>query len=138
MSGGHIDELMDIWALSQADGGNSPFSSHEDLYATIDAIKHGDAPWKCFKTSYAGEIGRNAPSWQLAEYEVWYRDPETVAANLLDNPDLNGQFDYAPYIELDKNEKRRWSDFMSGNFAWRHSVCYSNIIFYQSTHLLSF
>lgn len=45
-----------------------------------------------------------------------------VLKNLLDNPDFNGQFDYEPYIETGKDEQRRWNNFMSGNFAWRHAV----------------
>ncbi|KAF7983491.1 hypothetical protein HWV62_21806 [Athelia sp. TMB] len=123
MSGGDINELMDIWALDKAKSGDpGPFESVSDMYATIDVIKHGDAPWKSFTASYTGEIRRNTPSWQLANYDVWYRDPEVVIANLLANPDFDNQFDYTPYVELDKQGNRRWSDFMSGNFAWRHST----------------
>lgn len=123
MSGGDINELLDIWALSKKDSGDlGPFESHEDMYAAIDATKHGDAPWKQFSTTYEGAVGSNAPSWQLASYDIWYRDPAVVIANLLENPDFDGQFDYAAYVELDKKGDRRWGDFMSGNFAWRHSV----------------
>ena len=132
MSAGDIDELMDIWATSKAvddsdldesDGiSESPFSSHEHMYATIDEIKHGDAPWKSFTISYAGHLGPDPPSWQLQDYQVWYRDPDVVAANMLDNPDFDGEFDYAPHVELDKSGQRRWNEPMSGNFAWRHAV----------------
>lgn len=125
MSGGNIDELMDIWASTKMEIEDfSPFDSHEHMYATIDAITHGDAPWKTFTTSYAGEIGPNPPSWQLHEYQVWYRDPSVVAKNMLDNPDFDQQMDYAPYVELDASGQRCWSEFMSGNYSWRHSVCF--------------
>lgn len=97
------------------------------MYAAIDATKVSDAPWKCFSTTYTGNLGEDAPTWQLADYEVWYRDPDVVIANLLANPNFNKQFDYAPYIapyiKLDKSGQPRWSDLMSGNLAWRHSVC---------------
>ena len=83
-----------------------PFSSYEHMYCTIDNIKHGDAPWKSFTTSYAGELDPNAPSWQLQDFEVWFRDLDLVVRNMLDNPDLNGHFDYAPYIDLDKAGNR--------------------------------
>ena len=132
MSAGDIDELMDIWATSKAvddpdldesDGiSESPFSSHEQMYAIIDEIKHGDAPWKSFTISYAGHLGPDPPSWQLQDYQVWYRDPDVVAANMLDNPDFDGEFDYAPYVELDKSGQRRWNEPMSGNLAWRRVV----------------
>jgi hypothetical protein len=41
---------------------------------------------------------------------------------MLKNPDFSSQFDYAPYIDLDKSGQRRWNEFMSGNFSWRHAV----------------
>ena len=73
MSAGNIDILLDLWALNMAKHDDlGPFSSYEHMYSTIDSIKQGDAPWKSFITSYAGELGPNAPSWQLEEYEVWF------------------------------------------------------------------
>ena len=53
---------------------------------------------------------------------------------MLDNPDLNGHFDYAPYVDLDKAGNRRWNEFMSGNFSWRHAV--SESMFTSSTKIL--
>ena len=121
MSAKNIDELMDIWATSKDDG-LSLFSSHEHMYATIDKIKHGDAPWKSFTVSYASHLGPDPPSWQLQDYRVWYHVPEVVATNMLDNPDFDGEFDYTPYVEVDKSGQRRWNEPMSGNFSWRHVV----------------
>ncbi|KAF8802194.1 hypothetical protein BYT27DRAFT_7226532 [Phlegmacium glaucopus] len=123
MSAGNIDVLLDLWALNMAKHDDlGPFSSYEHMYATIDNIKHGDAPWKTFTTSYAGELGPNAPGWQLEDYEVWFRDPDLIVRNMLNNPDFDGQFDYAPYVDLDKAGQRRWNEFMSGNFSWRHAI----------------
>lgn len=99
-----------------------PFASYDHMYATIDATRLGDAPWKCLSTGFRGDISGNPPTWKLDEYEVWYRDPDVVIRNMLDNPDFNGQFDYAPYIHTNKSGERSWSDFMSGNFSWRHAV----------------
>jgi hypothetical protein len=82
----------------------------------------GDAPWKCFKTSFDEPIEENAPNWKKQEYDVWYCDPEVVAHNMLANSDFAKEFDPAPYVELDTNSGRRRSDFMSGNFAWRQFV----------------
>jgi len=125
VSAGDIDELMDIWgsgfSLDQ-DKSLPPFDSHNHLYETIDSIDHGNAPWHSFTTSYAGEIGPNAPSWQTKEYTVCYRDPRVVIANLFDNPDFNGQFEYAPYVEINQSGERCWNEFMSGNLSWRHAV----------------
>lgn len=41
---------------------------------------------------------------------------------MLNNPDFDGQFDYTPYIQYDKDGQRQWKNFMSGNYAWRKSV----------------
>jgi len=123
MSAPNIDYLMELWAMSMAKHNDlGPFDSYDHLYATIDATKLGDAPWKSFSTTFSGPIEPDAPSWKLASYQVWYRDPDVVIRNLLDNPDFDGEFDYAPYVQLDKDGNRRWNDFMSGNFSWRHCV----------------
>ena len=121
MSAGDVDELMDIWATSNDDD-LSLFSSHEHMYATIDEIKHGVALWK--SVSYAGHLGPDPLSWQLQDYQVWHCDPDIVTTNMLDNPDFDGEFDYAPYVEVDKSGQRCWNELMSGNFAWRHAVCF--------------
>ncbi|EDR00932.1 uncharacterized protein LACBIDRAFT_333636 [Laccaria bicolor S238N-H82] len=114
MSAGNIDELLELWALDKMKSDQlGPFTSYEHMYSSIDAIQLGDAPWKCFTPS--------DPSWKSAEYEVWFQDPEVIMTQMLDNPEFDGHFDYAPYIGLDKSGKRRWSDFMSGNYAWHHS-----------------
>lgn len=125
LSAGDINELIDIQASSKAvdesdsDKSDDPslFSFHEYLYATIDTIKHDDAPWKSFTISYAGHLGPNLPSWQLQDYQVWYWDPDVVVTNMMDNPNFDGEFDYTPYVG-----QRQWNEPMLGNFAWRHVV----------------
>ncbi|KAJ7648793.1 hypothetical protein DFH06DRAFT_1423544, partial [Mycena polygramma] len=121
MSSKNIDYLLDQWALSLAKHDDlGPFENYQHLYETIDATKLGDAPWQCFQTEPLA-VGEDAPAWARQSYEVWYRDPAVVIANMLDNPDFDGAFDTAPYIHRDSNGKRHWHDFMSANFAWRHS-----------------
>lgn len=67
MSGPDIDFLMDLWAFSKAQEDDlGPFELYDHMYATIDATKHGDAPWKYFVGSYDGETGPDSPSWQTA------------------------------------------------------------------------
>ncbi|KAH7918263.1 hypothetical protein BV22DRAFT_1108403 [Leucogyrophana mollusca] len=105
MSAPNIDYLMELWAFEVTKyGGSSPFSSHRDAYQTIDSIQAGDVPWQCLS--------------------VWFRDPDTVIKNMLDNPDFDSQFDYVPYVYTDSNGQCRWSDVMSGNFAWHQCVSY--------------
>ncbi|KAF9538101.1 hypothetical protein CPC08DRAFT_651550 [Agrocybe pediades] len=127
MSAREIDDLMDMW-MAGISGDSSdetdlpPFDCHEHLHDVIDAIKLGDAPWKSFKASYAGPLPNKPAAWQLQEYEVCFRDPRVVVENILSNPDFDGEFDYAPFVELDASEQRCWNEFLSGNFSWRHAT----------------
>ncbi|KAJ7070469.1 hypothetical protein C8F01DRAFT_1206314 [Mycena amicta] len=118
----HITELLRIWALDkQKTGDLGPFASVQEMHDTIDATHLGDAPWKCLTMDPLTEAA-DAPLWARQTYDVWYRDPETVATNMLDNPTFDGAFDTMPYVHLDANGKRRWHDFMSANFAYRHAT----------------
>ncbi|KAG2031508.1 hypothetical protein BDR03DRAFT_936337 [Suillus americanus] len=118
----NIDFLMELWAFKAAKyKEDSPFKSHHDVYVTIDTIHAGDVPWQCFMVSSQEDLPSDAPSWKQHEYQVWYRDPDIVIKNMLDNPDFDGQFDYAPYTQYDKDGRRQWKNFMSGNYAWHKS-----------------
>ncbi|KAJ6600932.1 hypothetical protein B0H10DRAFT_2167443 [Mycena sp. CBHHK59/15] len=120
MSSKNIDYLLELWAMSVMKHNDlGPFQNYAHLYETIDAMKQGDAPWQCFQTEPLA-VGEDAPAWARQSYEVWYRDPDEVIANMLDNPDFDGAFDTTPYVHVDSEGKRRWNDFMSANFAWRH------------------
>lgn len=122
MSAPNIDYLMELWAFSKLkDGDFGPFEGSEDMYAAIDAIPLGSVPWQCL-VSDPVDPSPDAPSWKMAEHQVWFRDPELVASVMLSNPDFNGQFDTTPYVRLDRDGKRRLSDVMSGNYAYRHAV----------------
>ena len=44
--------------------------NHEDLLATIDAIEHGDAPWRAFTIRYTGAITADSPEWKQQSYTV--------------------------------------------------------------------
>ncbi|KAI0081502.1 hypothetical protein K474DRAFT_1682054 [Panus rudis PR-1116 ss-1] len=123
MSQDNVDELMDYWAetLLKHDD-EPPYADHNDLFSVINEIKHGDAPWHSFSATYGGNVPQqNAPSWMKKEYEVWYRDPRTVAHNILKNPAFKDSFDYVPLQEYDTSEKRRLQNLMSANWAWRQA-----------------
>ncbi|KAJ3735585.1 hypothetical protein DFJ43DRAFT_1113159 [Lentinula guzmanii] len=130
MSQNDIDTLLDIWTLYQHQlsqhqdcdhSTNAPYFNYRDMYMKIDSIADGNAPWRCFQTTIHEELPENSPEWQKTSYQVWYRDSDMVIANILDNTDLVNDFEAAPYIDVDKNGTRRWSNVMSGDFAWRHA-----------------
>lgn len=121
MSQGNIDILMELWASTSADG-QAPFQDHRDMLETIDDIDGGDTPWQSFTASYSGtKPPGNPPDWMLKNYTVFFRDPRAVVRSIISNPDFDGQFDYAPYAEFE-DEKQRWTDIMSGNWAWKQAV----------------
>jgi hypothetical protein len=124
MSASSINELLQIWAATLPEDQDPPFVNQKHLYDTIDAIDVGDTPWNSFSVSFNGEIpeGDKTP-WKHAQYDVWYRDPRVVLHNQLANMDFVTEIDFAAKEVTDENDTRRYTDFMSGNWAWRHSVC---------------
>ncbi|PPQ82127.1 hypothetical protein CVT24_012430, partial [Panaeolus cyanescens] len=122
MSGAQIDKLMEIWAASTSPDEDPPFANKQDLYNTIDSIQLGDAPWESFSLSYNGPVDDNDTTpWKRQEYDVWFRDPRTVLHNQLSNPDFATEMDYCAKIVRDEFGTRRYSDLMSGQWAWRQS-----------------
>ena len=122
ISASNINEILEVWAQSFSDcDGHAPFKNHEEMHATIDASRLGDVPWQCMVTDIAEDVDDRTP-WTQTRYEIWYRNPDSVVSNMLDNPDFDRQFDTRAYIELDADQNRRWSNVMSGNIAWRRSV----------------
>lgn len=129
MSGGKINELMDILvALEQDRSGHEesipPFANAQDLYNVIDATELGDVPWQAFSVKYEGDIPLNAPKWMLDSHEVWFRDPLRVMENQIGNQDFGpDEMDYAPKQVFSRTGKRQFSDLMSGDWAWNQAVC---------------
>ncbi|KAK7684398.1 hypothetical protein QCA50_012345 [Cerrena zonata] len=123
MSESDTNTLMTLWAASLVETGQPPpFANADDLRDVIDATTLGDAPWHSFSVVYNGNNPhRDPPPWTTAEFEVFYRDPHVVIQNLFSNPDFDGEIDYTPYREFSVGGKRRYQDFMSGNWAWRHA-----------------
>ena len=121
MSQADTDILMRLWAATTSDG-RAPFLNHQEMLTTIDAINLGDIRWQSFSAKYSGKVPPgNPPDWMLKEYTVYFRDSLSVVRSMISNPDFNGQFDYAPYREFEDG-KRRWTDVMSGNWAWKQAV----------------
>lgn len=107
-------------------GGVAPFAGSEDLLRQIDRIKLGHIPWQSFTAAYSGDQppGPDCPVWMREKYEVWFRDPREIVHNILGNPEFSSGIDYIPYRDF-VNGKRRWSEFMSGDWAWQQAVCTS-------------
>ena len=123
MSGANINELLQIWASTLPPDKDPPFINKQHLYNTIDEIELGDAPWHSFSVLFDGEVAEgDTTPWKHTAYDIWYRDPLVVLKNQLKNPDFANEMDFAPKEVRDENDKRRYCDFMSGDWVWRQAV----------------
>jgi hypothetical protein len=125
LSSGHINTLLQIWnahCIVQG-GGSAPFESVQHLHDVIDSIQVGDAPWEAFELRYSGPVDHASPQWKRESYYIYARNTHTVAQNMLGSRDFRDKFDYAAFEERNLSGKRKWSNLMSGTWAWRQSVC---------------
>jgi hypothetical protein len=124
LSNNTIDKLLSLWSATLVPHDDAaPIVDHDDLHSTIDAIKLGNIPWQTYTAKYNGLRPEDGPTpeWMTAEYQLCYRDPRKVIHRILANPDLADGIDYVPYRDF-KDGKREYSDFMSGNWAWKQCV----------------
>ena len=122
MSAGKIDTLLKLMATLYDT--QPPFTSHQELYMLIDAIKQGDIPWNSFLVAYNGTQPSDRaprPLWMDERYEVWFRDPLQVLKNQVANPDFKDTIDFSPK-QVYHNGMRQYNDLMSGNWAWDQVV----------------
>lgn len=125
MSADEINEWMQLLSAFYPRQ-DPPFTSHTELYKTIDAIDAGDVPWQGFSVNYNGERPEHAdtpiPPWMDKDYPVHFRCPRQLGRLLIGNPDFAGEMDYAPKQVYAEGDKREYQDFMSGNWAWKQAV----------------
>lgn len=123
----HLRELFQVLSaldLAKGGDGSAPYADDEDLLATIDSITIGDVDWQSFNVSYAGEVGpEDETPWKHQEFVVWYRDPSTILKNQVGNSDFENEIDFSPKKVYDEKGRRRYSDFMSGDWGWRQAAC---------------
>ena len=123
LSATNVKDLLELWARSlSVTGTPAPFRSCWEMYAFIDSSMLGDTPWQCLVSRPPDGIDEHIPIWKRTSYEVWYCNPNAIISAMLDNPNFDGQFDLRPYIDLNADGRHCWSNFMSGNIAWRHCV----------------
>ena len=126
-SGPRINRALDFWLASTIRAGGNvndiPWRTAKEVYETIDSIKEGSIPWKTATFRYTGPLpSRTPPKWMLETYDLCFRDPRGVLLNQIASPDLQGHFDYVPYMQFDEKRDRVWSNLMSGVWAWEEAV----------------
>ncbi len=128
MGQANVDHLLELWAASLVPyGGRPPFASVHDMFQVIDSTPLGDAPWTTTTVKYLGALPANPPPWMVATYEISHRNPLVCARNMLMNADFADEINIAPYREYDGLLKRRYTNLMSGDWAWNQAVSSSSI-----------
>lgn len=119
-----INQLLRIWAAKNVleDGGTVPYENFHQLYDTIDAIPYGDTPWHSFRVRYSGPVTPDSPAWQQQTYVIHTRNAEAAIRMMAASDDFEGKFDYVAYEEYVGPNNRRWSNLMSGRWAYKQSV----------------
>ncbi|KAF8268671.1 hypothetical protein EI94DRAFT_1771510 [Lactarius quietus] len=101
MSGGNINFVLNLWAVSLAiHDDDPPFSNAQHMYDTINSTPLGEVPWESFTLQYDGpQPTENIPSWMDSEYDIWFQNPLSLVHNILSNPEFKSGFDYSPFQE---------------------------------------
>ncbi|PSR75093.1 hypothetical protein PHLCEN_2v9329 [Hermanssonia centrifuga] len=90
------------------------------MHNVIDVIPLGNVPWKCFSVKYNGAVPENnPPSWMFQFHKIYYCNPDAVICQMHNNLDFADSFDPVPRHEVDAEDWQVFSDFMTGNWAWR-------------------
>jgi hypothetical protein len=121
-----IDEALSQWAAGVMQyGGSAPWKNSKELYASIDAIKHGDSPWKMYTVCYGGPLPPGTPpKWMTQTYELCTRDSRQVLHQQLATTDFKDKINLSPYRQFDRDHQRIRSNLMSADWAWKQAVRY--------------
>ncbi|KAJ7939434.1 hypothetical protein B0H13DRAFT_2648517 [Mycena leptocephala] len=119
----NIDTALDIWAASVSEFGRSaPWATAKELYAEIDCVRHGDAPWKTYSICYSGPLPPGTPPrWMTQAYELCTRDVRKLLHHQLGTSTFKDDVDYVPYQQFNHGGNRVWSNLMSGDWAWKQA-----------------
>lgn len=125
-----IGRGLDLWLAATLESDSQyqvPWRNAQEMYATIDSIQQGAAPWTTVKFRYNGVLPPNPPSWMLETYELCTRDVRVLLHEQLANPQFDGKCNYVPYQQFDGTGNRAWSNLMSGDWAWQQAVSFATV-----------
>jgi hypothetical protein len=98
------------------------------MYCKVDEITYGRCSWTSFEVLYTGEDrdDPDAASWKRAVYKVYARDTHEALTVQLASSDFDGHYDYLAHQDFeeqpDGSRKRKFTNLMSGDWAWEKSV----------------
>lgn len=120
-----INRGLDLWLAATIKAGSKngvPWQNTDDMYATIDAIQQGNAPWKTIKLRYNGHMPPSPPKWMTESYELCVRDSRLVHLKQLATTDFDNNFHPAPYRQFNGKGDRVYTDLNSGDWTWDQAV----------------
>lgn len=124
----NINRALDLWKAAVVKAGSEedlPWSNADELYATIDAIQEGDAPWITIPFKYNGPLPKNPPKWMLETYELCTRDSRLLLHQQLSTTEFVDQINYVPYRQFQANGDHVWSNLLSADWSWTQAVWFS-------------
>ncbi|KAJ7771418.1 hypothetical protein DFH07DRAFT_866418 [Mycena maculata] len=119
----NINTALNIWAASLCKSDQlAQFKNAKDLYATIEPIQHGDAPWKTYTISYTGPLPPGtSPRWMAQAYELCTRDVRQLLHHQLGTSDFKDSIDYVPYHQFNHSGHQIWSNLMLADWVWKQA-----------------
>ena len=101
-----------------------PWKTPSDMRSTTDGITEGSSmEWRVATFTYTGEKPTtNVPAWMDETYELNYRNILDVLEHQLADPAFKDHFDTVSYQEFDAKQKRVYSNFFSGSWAYNEAV----------------
>ena len=123
ISASDFNTLCKLWGATLLPHDNTPpFSNHSELCQTIDKTPVRGVAWETISLSYSGPQPDDAPLWMESTHKIWFRDPWLLFKGMLENPEFQDFFDYAPLQQYDAYGGRRYENIMLGNWAWKQAV----------------
>ncbi|KAJ7719182.1 hypothetical protein DFH07DRAFT_872339 [Mycena maculata] len=118
-----INIVLDIWAVSVLKyGATAPWNNARELYATIDTIQDGQAPWKTHTLRYSGPLPPGQPpKWMTQSYELCTRDTRQLMHNQLGTIVSKDHVNFVLYRQFNHSGKCVWSNLMSGDWSWKQA-----------------
>ncbi|KAJ7610408.1 hypothetical protein FB45DRAFT_1121445 [Roridomyces roridus] len=118
-----INTALDIWAASVMKyGATAPWKDAREMYAAIDTIRDGQAPWRTYTLRYSGPLPPGQPpKWMTHTYELCTRNTRLLLHNQLSTTVFRQHVNLVPYRQFNHAGKRVYSNLMSGDWAWKQA-----------------
>ena len=126
-----INKGLNLWLAAKLQAGDDTplsWSSAAEMYATIDSIQEGNAPFETISFKYLGPLPPSPPCWMTKTYELCIRDAHVLMHNQLRTANFKDQINLRPYRQFDHKGDCVWSNLMSGDWVWNEAVRYDQVL----------